>query len=115
MPNVSVACKLPHGLILELPNAEPVRLNGANHPEAIAGFGITAVDKDFFEAWKTAHKDFAPLVKGLIFAQDRADSIRAEAKDKAALKTGLEGLDPEAPAPGIQAENYEGRKKKTAE
>jgi len=101
MANVSVACKLPHGLVLSIEGKPSVTLAGANHPDAVAGFGITRVDKDFFEAWSGIHKDFIPLTKGLIFAQERSDSLRAEANEKTSEKTGFEGLNPQNPGPGL--------------
>lgn len=114
MALVSVACKLPHGLILEVEGKPPVQIKGALHRDAIAGFGITKVDKEFFEQWAKQYAEFKPLKDGLIFAQDREDSARREAEEKKDEKTGFEGLDPSAPAPGIKADNYDGMPK-TAE
>lgn len=112
MPKVTVACKLPNGVIMDIPGAkEPVVLNGANHPEAIAGHGLTEVDADFWEAWSKLYADFQPLKKEMIFAQGSERSATSKAKERKDEKSGLEGLDPDKPAPNVEPENYEGKKK----
>ncbi|WP_063584250.1 hypothetical protein [Achromobacter ruhlandii] len=111
MSTVTVACKLPNGVILDIPGAPSVPLNGANHPDAIAGHGFTDVPADFWEAWTKLYPDFQPLKKEMIFAQGSERSATAKAKERKAEKSGLEGLDPEAPAAGIKPEDYEGKKK----
>ncbi|MVW80182.1 hypothetical protein [Bordetella sp. 02P26C-1] len=111
MATVNVACKLPHGLIIELPGHPAVELAGANSRSAVAGFGMTKVDKEFFDRWAKAYADFPPVKRGLIFAQEREESARKEAAEKEKEKSGFEGIDPERPAPGIKAENYEGKSK----
>lgn len=92
---VTVACKLPHGLQLQVGDKKLIA-RGANAPDAIAGFGLTAMPEDFWNAWEAEHKTFEPFVKGLIFAQPKNGDARAEAKEKEDLKTGLEPLDPNA-------------------
>lgn len=112
MSTVTVACKLPNGLVLDLAGVDQkFILNGAHHEEAIAGHGMTEVDEDFWNKWSQIYKDFEPLKKELIFAQGGERSAAAKAKEQKGNKTGLEGLDPKKPAPGIEAENYEGKKK----
>lgn len=112
MSTVTVACKLPNGLMLDIPGAKaPVVLNGAIHPDAIAGHGLTEVDADFWAAWTKLYADFQPLKKEMIFAQGSERSAVAKAKERKEEKSGLEGLDPEKPAPGIKPEDYEGKKK----
>lgn len=119
---VSVACKLPHGLHIQLRKTEKTRdgeisqghgpvvtLKGANHHEAIAGHGIThGVDKEFFDAW-LKQESGQPFVKNkLVFAQDREASAVAQAKEQAKNETGFEGIDPKKPGDGLKPENYEG-------
>lgn len=98
---VTVGCKLPNGLHLDH-NGKRVTLNGTNSGNLIGGHGLTVVDKDFFDAWLAGHKDYAPVKAGLIFAHANENNARAEAKEKEKNKSGLEGLDPEKPAPGIK-------------
>ncbi|MEX3614242.1 MAG: hypothetical protein VB141_10935 [Burkholderia gladioli] len=115
MATVSVGCKLPHGLIIQIPGSKPIRLNGANSSILAHGHGVTdGVDKSFFEKWKELYKDFLPLKQGLIFSHDRADAVAAEASEKVKNRTGFEGLNADNPAPGIVAENYDGMPKKAA-
>ncbi|CUJ66514.1 hypothetical protein NAT65_26045 [Achromobacter xylosoxidans] len=103
MSTVTVACKLPNGLILDIPGAkEPVVLNGANHPDAIAGHGLTEVPADFWEAWTKLYPDFQPLKKELIFAQGGERSAISKAKERKGEKSGLEGLDPDKPGKGLE-------------
>ncbi|MGZ9981548.1 hypothetical protein ACXXCT_08770 [Bordetella bronchiseptica] len=102
MSTVIVACKLPNGMILDIPGAKSVTLNGANHPEAIAGHGFTEVDAAFWDAWTKLYPDFQPLKKELIFAQGGERSATSKAKERKGEKTGLEGLDPDKPGKGLE-------------
>ena len=104
MATVTVACKLPHGIELTH-KGKTVTFNGANHPEALVGHGLTNnVDADWFKDFlDTDGKDFAPVVNHLLFANAK-DTV-GEAEEKAAdptIKTGLEPIDPDAPGGGIE-------------
>lgn len=68
------------------------------------GYGMTDIPADFWEAWSTQHKGFPPLELGQIFAVQNSRDAAGEAKNRKALKTGLEGMDPDKPAPGIARE-----------
>ncbi len=102
MSTVTIACKLPNGLILDIPGAPSITLNGANHPDAIAGHGFTDVPADFWEAWTKLYADFQPLKKELIFAQGSERSAVSKAKERKGEKSGLEGLDPDKPGKGLE-------------
>lgn len=108
MPNITVGCKLPHGLIIKT-GGKAVTLNGANSARIVGGYGLTQVDKDFFEAWKKEFAQFPPLKHGLIFAQEKPASADSQAKEQADIRTGLEPIDPAKPAPGVRPEAYEGK------
>jgi hypothetical protein len=126
---VSVACKLPHGLVLELndskmeaptpaaqpvkvyfPTGEKVTLTGslADHRFAgyrgkvVNGFGITEVNAEFWAKWLEQNRGFPPLTKGWLFAQPTADRLYGQTKEHVALKTGLEPVDQDHLPPGIQ-------------
>lgn len=102
MPQISVGCKLPNGLHLDH-GGKRVTLNGSNASVVIGGHGITeGVDADFFDAWMKAHEDYQPVKQGLIFAHGKTASVQAMAKERASNKSGFEGLNPDAPAPGIK-------------
>jgi hypothetical protein len=105
MATVTVGCKLPHGLHLDL-NGKRVTLLGTNSSAVIGGHGITEnVDKEFFEKWMSLNKESAAVKAGLIFAHERAGNAQAEAKEKKENKNGFEGLDPKKPAPGIKPDD----------
>jgi hypothetical protein len=108
MPNITVGCKLPHGLIIRT-GGKSVTLAGANSSRIVGGYGLTQVDKDFFDAWKTEFAQFPPLKQGLIFAQDKVAAAESQAKEQAEIKSGLEPLDIKAPVPGVAAEAFEGK------
>ncbi len=108
MSTVTVGCKFPNGLVLELgkmgetegKNAyRRVYLNGSNtrriHSVA-AGHGLTDVDKDFWEAWSTKFKHLTALKEKHVFAVDDAASAQAVAIEHMGEKSGLEPLDPAA-------------------
>jgi hypothetical protein len=102
MQTVTVGCKLPHGLHLDL-NGKRVTLAGANSSSIVGGHGITEnVDKEFFDRWMALHKVSAAVKNGLIFSHEKTGNVKAEAEEKKKNKTGFEGLDPKAPAPGIK-------------
>ena len=125
---VWVVCKMPSGLHLDMPvtpsdgqnqtgerNMETrVTLKGQNARFLETGFapphdqepGVTEVDKDFWDAWSKAYKDFAPLKNGLIFAMDKDPAndkgAKADVKDMADEKNGFEPVPQDAPAPGVE-------------
>jgi hypothetical protein len=97
---ITIGCRLPNGLILELPGKAPVTLKGQNSAQegrpiillTADDCGYTDVDADFWQAWKAAYKGFAPLENNAIFEaknRNEAVSIAKELKDE---KTGLEPM-----------------------
>ncbi|ELY2788730.1 hypothetical protein SMC59_003189 [Cronobacter sakazakii] len=99
---IVVGCKLPNGLVVEQ-EGYTVTLNGANSSNVVGGYGLTeGVDKDAFEKWMEVHKN-QPYVKNeLVFAQAKANSAQSKATENASVKSGLEGLPQDKPAPGIE-------------
>lgn len=102
MADVVVGCKLPHGLIINQAGHKIV-LAGENSSRVIGGYGMTSVDKDLMSAWMADHKGFTPVKQGLIFFQESKAKAKDEATEKAKVKSGFEGIDPEKPGPGIEA------------
>lgn len=98
---VTVACKLPNGLHLDHAGKR-VTLNGGHHKDAVAGHGLTTVDKDFWDAWLKAHEWYHPVKQGHVFAHGQEASARDKAKERAEVKTGFEGINPQKPGPGIE-------------
>jgi hypothetical protein len=108
MLTVTVACKLPNGLHLDLKGRDRVTVRGpavewGKAPIAVGGYALTPdVDADHWAAWLALYKD-APFVKNrYIFAFPKpadATSAALEMKDE---KCGLEPLDPDKPGPGLE-------------
>ena len=105
---VHIGCKLPNGLTLDH-MGETVTLKGSNAPGAVIGVGITAVDEDFWTAWHKAMTEnargkaaFRPLDRGLVFVAKTAAAVKSEAKNLKKVRNGMEPLNPDAPAPGIE-------------
>lgn len=102
---VTVGCKLPHGLIMEL-GEKKITINGLNTSKIIGGHGITEnVDKAFFDAWMEKNKELSFVKGGFLFAHTKPVNTEAEAKDRAKNETGLEPLDPAKAPKGIKITN----------
>jgi hypothetical protein len=100
---VTVGCKLPNGLVLDVEGSQPIVLNGANSATVIGGYGLTEnVDKAVFDKWLDQHKDQPYVKNDLVFAQAKTNSAESKAKENADVKSGLEGLPQDKPAPGIE-------------
>lgn len=96
---VIICCKLPNGIILDHPldPAQKVELRGLNATTIIgADYATTEVDGDFWETWKTVHKEFGPMKSGAIFEAKSNEEAKAKAKEKAKEKTGFEAMPQEA-------------------
>lgn len=99
---IVVGCKLPNGLVVEQ-DGYTVTLNGANSSNVVGGYGLTeGVEKDAFEKWLEVHKNQLYVKNELVFAQAKANSAQSKANENASVKTGLEGLPQDRPAPGIE-------------
>lgn len=101
MATVTIGCRLPNGIILELDSGHKVALNGQNSAQARSPIillteedcGYTEVDAEFFAAWKKqVGEDFAPLRSLAIFEaknQRDAEAVQREVKKE---KTGHEPM-----------------------
>ena len=92
---IIIGCRLPHGIILRHPKdpAAEVELGGVNKSAIIgADHYTTPVDAEFWEAWKAAHGEFAPLKSGAIFEAKTESEAKAVAKELADEKTGFEKM-----------------------
>lgn len=120
---VTVCCKLPHGLSLQLqkpyqqeeagPGGQRIMhtLNGFYGQKYIVagnalpkggvpqgdlknGVAMTpGIPRDFWNAWKEQNKDLDALVNGLIFVADTRDEAFGLAKDAKGIKSGMGPLD----------------------
>ena len=102
---VTVACKIPNGLILELGSPGVAGywrqiINGSNHDSAVCGFGFTpSVDEAAFAQWLKVNANLEFVRQKLIFAHENASYAQARAIDHAELKSGLEALNPNKDLP----------------
>jgi hypothetical protein len=124
---VTVACKLPAGLILQLwemkdqhessptgtrtiqkaqKKGEPIKINGCalrfgQVPEfpMPGGYALTQIPADFWEEWLAQNQDSDAVQNRIIFAHDSADkaSTQARAQAKEKVKSGMEPIDPKNP------------------
>src|SRR5580765_5333748 len=108
MPTVTVACKLPNGLQLELEGKPRVIIKGTSVPYGapthdVGGYALTPnVDADFFNEWQAKYKDYVPVKRGLIFAYTKPQDATARAMEMRDEKSGLEPIDPDKPGPGLE-------------
>lgn len=96
---VLIGCKLPHGLILDHPLdvSKKVELAGLNKAVIIgADCATTPVDGEFWETWKTVHKDHPAIKSGAIFEARTTEEVKAKAKERKEEKTGFEAMPQEA-------------------
>lgn len=100
--DILVACKLPHGIYLDV-GKQRVKLNGVMQSGRLEApfftapansVGLTKVPRDFWDAWINDHQEFEPVKKGLIFASSKKKRLLDEADEKADLKSGLERINP---------------------
>lgn len=96
-----VALKLPQGLTISHAG-QSVTLAGSASAGAVAGFGVTEVDADWFGAWKDkVGKDFAPLAANVLFDFTGKD-VAAAAKERTGVANGFEGMDMNKPMVGVE-------------
>lgn len=105
-PVVYVGCKLPSGLQIQVGEQSFV-LQGTNAAGAVGGYGITAVPKDLWDVWYSEHKQFEPIKRNLIFAQDKEAGANDMAREQSGIK-GIEGVNADNPAPGAKKADKEG-------
>lgn len=94
MSTVTIGCKLPNGIIMEVEGAKPVRINGWNN-NLIQGaeHGLTEnVPAATWEAWKKEHAESKLVKGGFIFASGTAEGAKGKAKDRKDEKSGHEQL-----------------------
>lgn len=102
----TIACKLPNGLTIDHKDLT-ITLNGAHDAGAKNGYGLTQLEDSQVEAfndWLTGPgATLAAVERGFIFLASNERNAADQAREQTNERTGLEGLDPNKPAPGIEA------------
>jgi hypothetical protein len=97
---VTVACKLPQGLNISVPDTDiKLKLHGTHSPYAVAGHGLTEVKADVWDAVEAHYKD-VPGAKWLgssVFVSSKREDAVDEATEKADENYGFDPIDPTAP------------------
>lgn len=123
-PTVTVACKIPNGLLLrvfeQVEHSEPVmgggtqivkravqkgplvKVSGPAVPFGKApafhlagGYALTpGIDKEFFDKWWEQNADLDAVRNRLIFASDKAETTIKRAEDGEKITSGMQPLDP---------------------
>lgn len=91
---LTVACKLPQGLTIPMPDGTQIKLNGAHSPFALAGHGMTDVKADAWAIVEEKYADAAWLKNEVVFAMGERDSAVDKAEDRKDEKAGFEPVDP---------------------
>lgn len=107
---VLVACKLPHGLYLDLYAGKTltarVKLSGTMgfripnedrkfvNPDVSFGHSVTPVPRKHWEEWLAAHKDHPAVVGGFVYVSKTKDDAVAQAREREGEVTGFEQVDP---------------------
>ena len=118
---VTVASKLPNGLILRVFKMKEMVVNGkvestaeqvgdtftirgnavpfgAVLADGAGGFALThGIPADFWEEWLKQNRDLDAVKNGLVFAHAKPGHATGEAQEKEALRSGLEPLAAGAP------------------
>ena len=92
---IKICSRLPYGLNLQV-GSKTVEIAGINSSQIIgAVYGMTDVDTEFWNAWKSENSKFPALVNGVIFeagTEKDAKSVYAEVEGE---PTGFEPLKPD--------------------
>jgi len=103
MAKILIGCRLPNGLLLHHPDKEKrdshktIKIAGLRDSQIVgAPYVTTEIDADFWEAWKTAYSDYAPLKNGSIFEANSAANAQAKGKELAKERTGFEPMKQDA-------------------
>lgn len=95
---LTIACKLPQGLTIPMPEGPPVVLNGTHSAFALAGHGMTDVKASAWAIIEKKYADAAWLKNEVIFAMGDRESAVDKAEDRTEVKAGFEPVDPKAAA-----------------
>lgn len=95
-----VACKLPHGLQLQLKNKDGAisatfKAKGSNDARIVGGYGMTeGIPTAFMEEWLRRNAAHPAVLNKSIFMHTSGRSAEAQAKEQRTVRTGLEAINP---------------------
>lgn len=108
---VLIGCRLPNGLVLHHPTNRnlTVKLAGAYETRTESGlfippkpYSITAVDAEFWTAWKEAYVGFPPLKTRAVFEARSEQEAESKARNAEKVKTGFEPMSQQATIDGVK-------------
>lgn len=94
MSTVTIGCKLPNGIHMQVGDSPRVRILGWNNNE-IAGLshGITReVPESLWDAWRAEHAESKLIKNGIVFAEASEKRAQDKAKDQKDNVSGHEQL-----------------------
>lgn len=96
--HVTIACKLPQGLHIHLPNRRQIKLHGSASPYAIAGHGMTrGVSASDWAEVEAQYADAAWLRNEAVFAMRKEEDASAKAVERKEENMGFDPIDPRNP------------------
>ena len=98
---LTIACKLPQGLSIPMPEGPNLVLNGLHSPFALAGHGMTDVKAAAWAIVEERYADAFWLKNEMVFAMGDRDSAVDKAEDRQEEKAGFEPVDPKNLPKGI--------------
>lgn len=95
---LTIACKMPQGLHIPLPDGTHLKLHGTHSPFALMGHGMTDVKADVWAIVEERYAESAWLKNEVVFAMGDKESAADKAEDRQEVKAGFEPVDPKAAA-----------------
>lgn len=94
---VRVACKLPHGLNVRMPDGRTIELNGLHSRQTVAGHGMTYIPAKDWDAIQVVYAEAKWLRNEHVFAFADADDAAAMAEEREQVNAGFNPIDPKNP------------------
>lgn len=80
------------------PNRDPKRVMDGSTVATSGGYALTfGVDKDLWDKWREQMKEWPPLVAGQVFAHEREDTVKGQARSGQSGPSGFEPFNPSKP------------------
>lgn len=95
---LTIACKLPQGLSIPMPEGPNLVLNGTHSPFALMGHGMTDVKAATWAIVEEKYAEASWLKNEVVFAMGDKESAVDKAEDRQKVNAGFEPVDPKAAA-----------------